>query len=143
MPTPDWDDPAVEADWFAGQRSQADEYMHGQRALFGSVETQPAWAVAPYVAIWRALGSRSGEPAYWVITGDLPTDFLPSSAADSPRAAATAFAERWRSVAGYMLNGRKHPTITIGSGDESAELGSLLQSRADTIANWALNDDYW
>ena len=111
--------------------------------MFGSLEPEPAWAVAPYVALWRALGSRSEEPVYWVITGDLPADFLPSSAASNPRAAATAFAERWRSVAVYMLAGRKHPTITIGAAKESTELGVLLESRAGTIASWALNDEYW
>ena len=45
-------------------------------ALFGALDPDAAWFVTPYVALWRALGSRSSEPAFWVITGDLPSDFV-------------------------------------------------------------------
>ena len=143
MPEPDWEDPETEAGWFAEQRTVAEQYLRGQQALFGSIEAEPAWAVVPYVAFWRALGSRTGKPAYWVITGDLPTDFLPSDAASTPRVAARAFAERWRTVAEYLRQGKEHPTIHVGAPQDRAGLAPLLQRRADTLHAWAASDDYW
>jgi hypothetical protein len=143
VPEPDWNNPEIEAAWFAEQRALAEQYLRGQQALFGSIEPEPAWSVPPYVAFWRALGGRSGQPVYWVITGDLPTDFLPSDAAPTPRAAASAFAERWRTVAGYLSEGKEHPTIRVGAPQDRAGLAPMLRRRADTLHGWAAKDEYW
>jgi hypothetical protein len=143
MADSDWDDPEVEAAWFAEQRALAGRYLTGQRVLFGSIEREPVWSLAPYVAFWRALGERTGEPVCWVITGDLPTDFLPTDAAPTPRAAAAAFAERWRTVARYLSEGKEHPTIHVGAPQDRAGLAPLLRRRADTLHGWALKDEYW
>jgi hypothetical protein len=143
MAEPDWDDPEVEAAWFAEQRAIAERYLRGQQVLFGSIEPEPAWFVAPAVAFWRALGPRSGEPVYWVITGDLPSDFLPSDVAPTPRAAAAAFAERWRVVAGYLSEGREHPTIQVGAPQDRAGLAPMLRRRADILHEWASEDEHW
>lgn len=143
MAQPDWEDPKVEAAWFAEQRAIAEQYLRGQQALFGSIEPEPAWFVAPVVAFWRALGDRSGEPVYWVITGDLPADFLPSEVAPTPRAAAAAFAERWRVVAGYLSEGREHPTIHVGAPQDRAGLAPMLRRRADILHEWASEDEHW
>jgi len=143
MAEPDWDSPDIEAAWLAEQRSLAERYLRGQRVPFGRIEGEAAWSVAPYVAFWRALGDRSGEPVYWVITGDLPSDFLPSDAAPTPREAARAFAERWRSVASYLKDGKEHPTIQVGAPQDRAGLAPLLRRRADILHGWAAKDEYW
>jgi len=42
-----------------------------------------------------------------------------------------------------MLEGRKHPTIEIGQLESSAELGDLLWRRANLLAEFARDDQYW
>ena len=133
MTETDWEDPKVEAAWYAEQRVLAERYLRGQQALFRSIEPTPAWFVAPIVAFWRALGAISGEPVYWVITGDLPTDFLPMDVAATPRAAAAAFADRWRVVAGYLSEGKEHPTIHVGAPRDRAGLAPMLRRRAEIL----------
>jgi len=139
----DWDDPEIEAQWLSERRTIAEQYLREQKVPFGAIEADPAWAAVPYVALWRVLGPRSGEPTFWTITGDFPTDFLPTDGAATPRLAAAAFAERWQAVAGYMLQGKAHPTIQIGPRQDREELGELLQSRAALLAEWATDDDNW
>ena len=80
---------------------------------------------------------------YWVITGDLPSDFLPSEAAPTPRTAAAAFAERWRVVAGYLSEGKEHPTIHLGAPQDRAGLAPMLRRRADILSEWASEDEHW
>ena len=143
MTEPDWEDPRVEAAWFAEQRALADRYLRGQHTLFRSIEPEPAWCVVPIIAFWRAFGVRSGEPVYWVITGDLPSDFLPYDAAATPRAAAAAFAERWDIVAGYLSEGKEHPTIHVGAPQDRAGLAPMLRRRADILRKWAAEDEHW
>jgi hypothetical protein len=76
-----------------------------------------------------------------VITGDLPSDFVPCDAA--PRAAAAAFAERWRVVAGYLSQGKEHPTIHVGAPQDRPGLAPMLRRRADILHEWAPKDDVW
>ncbi len=138
-----YDDPKVEAAWLSAQRTHVHEYLRTERVPFGTVPDRPAWYLAPYVALWSVLGPKSGGIQYWVIVGDLPADFLPADALAQPRQAMAAFAERWRGVAGAMLEGRKHPRIEIGRPEDSAELGDLLLRRADLLAEFARDDQYW
>jgi len=138
-----YDDPAVEAAWLAEQRARAGEYLRAQRVPFGSVADRPAWHLAPYVALWPALGQRTGQLQYWIIVGDLPADFLPGDAAADPRGAVTAFAARWQQVARGMLEGQPHPTLQVGEGDQRATLGDLLLRRANLLAEIAREDEHW
>jgi len=138
-----YDDPKVEAAWLTEQRTHAEQYLREQRVPFGRVADRPAWHLAPYIALWPVLGPRTGEIQYWVIVGDLPADFLSADAAAQPRRAIASFAERWQGVARGMLEGRKHPTIEIGQLESSAELGDLLWRRANLLAEFARDDQYW
>ena len=138
-----YDDPKVEAAWLGEQRARADEYLRAQRVPFGSIADRPAWHLAPYVALWPVLGRRTSEMQYWVIVGDLPADFLAADAAPEPRRAMASFAERWRGLAHGMLEGKEHPTLEIGRPETRAELGDLLRRRADLLADFARDDQYW
>jgi len=75
--------------------------------------------------------------------GDLPADFLAADAAPEPRRAMASFAERWRGLADGMLEGKEHPTLEIGRPETRAELGDLLRRRADLLADFARDDQYW
>lgn len=140
---PDYDDPEVEAAWTAEQHTLVEQYLTQERVPAVQVARDPAWIVAPYVAIWRVLAARSGQPSYWAISGDLPTDFIPADTRPDARTAVAGFAERWQAVARYMARGAQHPTVQIGTGGHGPELAALLASRAALLAQWAASDEYW
>jgi hypothetical protein len=143
MTSDDYDDPSVEAAWLAKQRVRVGEYLRAQQVPFGSVADRPGWHLAPYVAVWPALGKRTGHLQYWVIVGDLPADFLPGDAAPDPRGAVAAFAARWQQLAQGMLEGRPHQTLEVGGAEQQAELGDLLLRRANLLAEFAREDEHW
>ena len=129
--------------WAQAQRLAVAAYLSRQRVPHGELPLSPAWHVAPYVGVWDVPGRTSGERSFWAIAGDLPTDFVSADTLPNARSAVLALAERWLAVAGYMAKGLRHPTISIGSGERSAELASLLQSRATLLADWARDDELW
>jgi hypothetical protein len=143
MTQPDYDDPEVEAAWFRKSRTQVSDYLHRQKVPSRVLPEQPAWSVAPHVALWRVPGPRTGQPAFWAIEGDLPADFFPFDLAKDAQEALRAFGERWTTVSNYLLAGRQHPTIHIANPEQPEAFGTLLAARASLLLRWARDPDLW
>ena len=143
MTAEDWDE-ADDEKWCAERREEVREYLARQPQKFGEVGEWPEWYVAPYVSIW-AVGSiaRPGDVGWWVICGDLPTDYALAKDLFTPREAVAAFAKRWHTLSGLMRKGERHPDMTIGTPLDAAELAPLLKARAKTLADWARDDSLW
>lgn len=136
-------DPAQEQEWLDEQEERCTSYLNAER-LPPSEDIEIEWCLAPYVAIWKA--SLSGGKQVWVISGDLPTDFIDQSTLPTARDAVRAFSERWKVVSETMLEGKQHSAIKIGDKNNPAELrklGELLQSRATLLHNFSENPDAW
>ena len=101
------------------------------------------WAIAPIVALWSA-GSKGSR--IWIISGDLPTDYVADPSIGSAREAMRAFVKRWNDVSAHLLKGQQHPTVTIGSGSAKKELtalGDILKRRAEVLHDWVENKAKW
>ena len=140
----DYDNPQVEAQWFAERRAEIIDYLKAEGIKHGSIGDEPDWYVAPYVSIWP-VGSlvAPGKIGWWAICGDIPTDYVSSEKAKNPREAMKAIASLWKEAAGYMARGEQHPTFRIGNGEDDAELAPMLASRADTLLEWSANAEFW
>jgi hypothetical protein len=142
--TPDYDDAAVEEAWCDERRREVGEYLRTQGVEHGQIGEWPAWHVAPYVSIW-AIESKA-QPGYlgwWVICGDLPTDYISAAQIKNPRGAMREFSRLWTEAAKCMCKGVAHPTVKIGKPGDWAELGPLLESRSRTLATWADDGSMW
>ena len=143
-PMPDYDDPAVEEQWCDARRSQVLDYLDREGVRHGRVGDWPAWHLAPYVSVWAIESAKApGWVGWWVICGDLPTDYVSSAGIRHPRHAVRAIAERWGEVAAYMERGETHPSISIGGLQDSKELAPLLRARSELLANFADDDGIW
>jgi hypothetical protein len=81
---------------------------------------------------------------WWVIPGDLPTDYASSRGLPDPREAVRVFAARWEAASACMARGEAHPELTIGrSPEERKSLAPLLQKRAELLSHWAEDDELW
>lgn len=141
---PDYDDPEVEAQWFAERREEIAHYLKGEGVDHGQIGEEHAWYVAPYVSIW-AIESRSNpaKVGWWGISGDLPNDYVSASQAKNPREAMMAIASLWAKAAQYMARGENHPTFIIGNGESDEELAPLLASRSEILLAWANAPEIW
>ena len=141
---PNYDDPEIEAQWFAERRTELAEYLNREGVTQGKIGEEPAWYVAPYVSIWVIESNKSpGKVGWWGISGDMPNDYVSGNAAGTPREAMHAIASLWKEKAQYMARGERHPTFVIGTGENDKELASMLSSRAHMLLEWANDPDVW
>jgi hypothetical protein len=138
------DDPAFEAQWCAQARARVAAYLKSEGVDHGRIGDWPAWHVAPYVAVWAIESkARPDWVAWWVISGDLPTDYISAAVIHHPRDAIKAIALRWRQLAHDMAAGQSPEDIRIGTPDDWAALAPLLAARASLLLEWANDDAIW
>ena len=111
---------------------------------FGALGEWPAWHVVPWVSVWAVESVKApGKVGWWVISGDLPTDYTSGSGTPEPRSAVIAFAKLWASAAAKMERGEQLDHFTVGSPENVVELAPLLKSRAELLLEWANDDSCW
>lgn len=139
----------IEADgrWRRDQRQIVVDYLRRQGVEHGAIGEWPAWHLSPYVSIWAIESiARPGWIGWWVIAGDLPTDYISSSDVDGPqdpRKVMKVFARNWIELITAWKNGSNVENTTIGELGQRDILAPLLQSRAQVLAEWADDDSYW
>jgi hypothetical protein len=147
MSKSDYDEPAIEERWCHEQRVKVEDYLCSQRVNHGRVGDWPAWHVAPYVSVWAIESLAHPEwIGWWVICGDLPTDYISSvdvQPPQHPRKALRVIAERWLKQATAWNEGRDDHEIRIGDPHSHKELAPLLESRAKLLMNWTDDESLW
>jgi hypothetical protein len=113
----DFDDPDMEREWCDTRRADVEAYLKDAGVAHGRIGGWPAWHLAPYVSIWAIESlARPEWIGWWVITGDLPTDYISSADIEPPqhpRKAVKAIAGRWLRMVDAWKNGREYEGIRI------------------------------
>jgi len=144
MQSQDYDNPKVEAHWLREQRAIVEKYLHGEEIRLVGVMENPIWFIAPYVALWKTSELNSGKQKdLWVISGDLPTDYVELSSVQPPREALLCFAKHWKAMSKEMLKGNFPKSWRTGRLEDQKDLGDLLERRANILLDWAADDQMW
>jgi hypothetical protein len=131
-------------EWCEQRRKQVADYLKGQGLRHGEIGECPAWHVAPYVSIWAVESVRSlGWVGWWVICGDLPTDYVSADAVKHPREAMRVIADAWLDMAVKAEAGEPAGDDHLPGIETNAELLPLLKSRARILHGWAEDDSMW
>jgi hypothetical protein len=127
-----YDDPKIENDWLADQEENVKRYLIEESINFTNI-LEVKWFLAPYVTVWHI------KPDLWIISGDLPTDYIQDNEIMNASAAVKIFATRWLEISTYLLKGKQHPELPIGKTQDTeqlTEMGLLLQKRAKLFFKW-------
>lgn len=136
--------PAEEQAWCASQRAHVLEYLKRERLAHGEASEWPAWYVWPYVAVWAVESvGHPGSVGWWVISGDLPTDYTSCGPERHPREGLRAIAQRWKDAASLWNDGKRAEGWNIGSPQNEAALAPLLATRADLLLSFVADDSLW
>ena len=141
---PDYDDPAAEEQWCEARRAEVTAYLHVEGVEHGRVGEWPAWHVAPCVSVWAVESKKRADGVgWWVICGDLPTDYVSAARIKHPRDAIRSIAEQWREQARLMTTKERPADIRIGRPEDWGSLAPLLDARASLLLQFANDDSVW
>lgn len=147
MPTPDYETLEFENQWCVEQRETVAEYLRFENVAHGRIGDWPAWHLAPYVAVWAIESlARPEWIGWWVISGDLPTDYISAASVEPPqhpRKAMRVFAENWLEVVDAWKQGREVENTVIGDPESHEELGPLLEKRALLLLQIVEDSSNW
>jgi hypothetical protein len=122
------------SEWVRIQFQKANQYLAEKGILPDNVAVSESRYLTPLMAVWKITAQDRKQ--YWVISGDLPTDHMPLSAAQDAREAVRAFSLSWQLKAEQVMNS--------GSIDKTkADFANLLVHRAHGLYDLFNKEELW
>ncbi|MGB2427226.1 MAG: DUF4826 family protein [Alteromonas sp.] len=122
------------AQWAKEQFQKANQHLAENGHLFKSVVAEDSRYLAPFVAVWKM--TTNDDKILWVLSGDLPVDYVPADVAADARGALKHFALKWQLKAENIRN-------QAGNDKTQMDYAALLESRAESLAELEGNDQFW
>ena len=120
--------------WSRESYQKATGFLAEKGVLAETVSMENSRYLAPVVAIWKVKSTENKW--FWVISGDLPTDFINEEGAVSPREAVRAFSLRWQLQADNILKNEE-------SDQTQKEFAALLIGRANGLYDLFEKEELW
>lgn len=122
------------SEWARAQFQRANKHLAENGVLFESVVTEESRYLAPFVAVWKVKSNEN--KFYWVISGDLPCDFMPFENEKTAREVLRHFSFLWQLKAENL---KKSDNID----KTQQEFIDLLISRAEGLYRIYQQDELW
>ncbi|WP_371379202.1 DUF4826 family protein [Thalassotalea aquiviva] len=119
--------------WVREQYLKATKYLADKGYVTDSVKMVDSRYLVPAVAVWK-LNTLKNEQI-WVISGDLPCDHIPVSAASDAREALRNFSLKWQIQAQNLLTSVNDST--------QQQFADVLINRAEALYQLFENDKLW
>ena len=118
--------------WVREQFQRANTHLAENGVLFESVVVEASRYLAPYVAVWK-IKSQQGK-FFWVLSGDLPADYVPFDVALDARGALRHFSLSWQLKAENIMQAQ-------GLDETQENYAKLLADRAISLHQLSERDD--
>lgn len=120
--------------WVREQFQRANKHLAENGVLFDSVVVEESRYLAPYVAVWK-IKSQQGK-YFWVLSGDLPADYIPFDTAEDVRSALKHFSLSWQLKAENIIS-------TNGIDETQQNYAKLLADRAISLYQLSEQQELW
>ena len=120
--------------WVREQFQRANKHLAENGVLFDSVVTEVSRYLAPFVAVWKI--KSTDKKYFWVISGDLPCDFVPFESEATARAAIRRFSMLWQMKA-------ENINRLAGNDKTQQDFANLLIAKAEDLYTIAADEALW
>lgn len=133
-----------EQTWIEEEKTKVIDHLSSESVEYTRISDFPVFYVHPDFALWAVESKDApGWVAWWVLSGDCPTDYIGSDEIRHPAEALLAFAELWNEAADYLSRGEQHPHFSLESSEKYPDLGELLRDMASQLDGYANDDSIW
>ncbi len=120
--------------WVREQFQRANMHLAKNGILFDTVFTENCRYLAPTLAVWK-IKDRDNK-AYWVISGDVPVDFLTATVAANAREATKHFSLAWQLKAEAIMSEPSSDPV-------QNDFAELLIKKAEMLYQMQAKDEWW
>lgn len=124
-------------EWVRTQFQKANRFLAEKGVIPSKVLADESRYLAPYMAIWKMESKRPTKKTYWVMSGDLPSDFVDVKVAATARDAVRHFSMMWQLQAENLVRSGATRDAT------QAKFAQLLVSRAESLYRMHNDDKLW
>ncbi|MET1218224.1 MAG: DUF4826 family protein [Glaciecola sp.] len=121
-------------EWVRAQFQKANKHLAENGVMFESVVVEESRYMAPYLAVWK-IKSNQGK-FFWVMSGDLPSDYVPANVASDVQGVLKHFALAWQLKAENLA--ANNPTEQT-----DIEYIQLLAHRAEGLYAMSEDEKLW
>jgi hypothetical protein len=118
--------------WVREQYQIATKYLAEKGIVTDSVQVEDSRYLVPLLALWKI--TAIGGQKYWVLCGDLPSDYSSINSANNAREALKYFSLKWQVQAENLLK---------VDDPEQKEYAQLLIGRADGLYKLQSDESMW
>lgn len=130
--------------WIKDERRKVVDYLAFENCRHAGVSDWPTFHAGMHLALWAVQSTKhAGRIGWWVISGDVPTDYMSSADGEQPQDALRHFAAQWAEMADCMKNGQPHPTVEMGDPKEWPKMGVMLAEWATILQEYADDEAIW
>jgi hypothetical protein len=107
------------------------------------IEAKPVWVLHEKVTIGQAREASRPDSFVWIICGDLPTDHIGSSAAETPRDALRYFSLKWQMDADRYNDPAVRKAHGWREDQDLSLLTNQLVAKAEELYDIAEEESLW
>ncbi|MCL1126792.1 DUF4826 family protein [Shewanella surugensis] len=124
-------------EWIQTQFQKANKFLAEKGILPSKVHPESSRYLAPFVAIWKIESKKPIKQTFWVMSGDLPADYVDINVAATARDALRHFSMVWQMKAENIRQS------TLINDPTQAKFAQLLVSRAESLYQIHNDDKLW
>lgn len=130
--------------WIKTQRDAAVRNMMKNGVIDSLLlEAKPAWVLPFQILIGKVRGQDQSTEFNWFICGEVPTDYLHSSIASTPRDTARHFAMKWQLAAAKFQEEQAQESPDEGSETLQEDPAVHLIDHAEALYALVEDDRLW
>ncbi|QSX28647.1 DUF4826 family protein [Shewanella cyperi] len=128
---------AMRQEWVRAHFQKANRFLAEKGILPGKVLVDECRYLAPYVAVWKMEAQKPAKQTFWVMSGDLPSDYVDVNVAETARDALRHFSMMWQLKAENLIQSGavKDPT--------QAQFAKILITKAESLFQIHMDDKLW
>ena len=128
---------ALTQQWIKEHFQKANRFLAEKGVIPSKVIADESRYLAPFLAVWKMESKQPKAQTFWVMSGDLPSDYVDVGVAKTARDAIRHFSMMWQLKAENLLKSGATADAT------QAKFAKLLVSRAESLYQIHNDDKLW